>query len=484
VGAGGRAPNGQQIKEILETFLAAFNREELREMVEIDLEESLDAIVADDNRRTTIFELILWAKRQGRVAQLINAAVGRKSKTPEIAELARKAATWGLEAPINVPGGGASPSGTAQPAGSQAGGQNVSGTTVAGNMYVTNVSGGGPVSIGGAQPTPQPQETGPQLTATLALKMAYVPTAVIHLLDPNQYPVVQVEVTNTASRPRRLRVISAVEGYSSTWSDTVELGTAGSADATTNVLQQPLFKREALRTISERLLAGIRTQVEDLDAQRVQLDMTKRIWMLPINSAPVRVKDEVTSDLRDMLPYLGAFVTRNEASIQAYLPTVAANHPKRQLAGYYAADSVGDSVRSQVRALTAALKPKLSYATALVETVADSAYQRVRLPRECLAVGQANCLEGTLLYCSLLEAMGLQSAVVWAREHAVAAWIENPAKPDAWSFLDPTKVANGTFETAMEWGETIYADNKDKGPDAFRILPIRDLRAQGITPLE
>ena len=324
-----------------------------------------------------------------------------------------------------------------------------------------------------------------ELVVGLALKMAYVPTAVIHLLDPGQYPVVQVEVTNTAVRPRRLRVTSAVEGYSSVWADTVELEAAGGAGATAVVLQQPVFDGPALRAINERRLAVIRTQVEDLDAQRTQLDITKRIWMLPINSAPVRVKDEVTGELRDMLPYLGAFVTERQPGVKAFLKTVALLHPDKKLEGYYAADKPG-GVRRQVRALSAALQQsgKLTYAPALVESVAGSDYQQVRLPRECLTDGLANCLEGVLLYCSLLEAMGLQAAVVWSREHAIVGWRESGATDAAWFYLDTTKVDQGAFEQAMEWGTLFVEENQGKPAAEFGILPIRDLRAQNITPLE
>ena len=453
MGAGGRPPNGQQIKQMLEAFLDAFNRDELKEVVLLEMNERLDTIVADDNLRTTIFELIMWAKRQGRVGELINATAGAKPGKALMIALARDAQNWGLETPIAAP--------AAQPA-------------------------GGPAVAQPAQPAaPAPQADGPQLTATLALKMAYVPSAIVNLLQRERYPLVQVELVNAANRARQLSVETEVHGYSDPWSNTVSLGVGSSATATAKVLQRPVFVPEKLPAINTLRQVQIRVKVIELSTNVVQLVESKEVWMLPINSAPVRVKDETTGALLNMLPYLGAFVTESEPSIKAYLKTVALLHPEKKLEGYYAAGKPG-GVRKQVRALSAALQQsgKLTYAPALVKTIAGSDYQQVRLPRECLSVGLANCLEGVLLYCSLLEAMGLQSAIVWSREHAIVGWKESGAADAKWFYLDTTKVDQGTFEKAMEWGDLFVDENTGKPEDEFGILPIRDLRAQGITPLE
>lgn len=455
MGAGGRAPNGQQIKQMLEAFLDAFDRDELKEVVLLEMNERLDTIVADNNLRTTVFELIMWAKRQGRVGELINAAAGNKPNKALMAALANDAASWGLEAPIVRP-----PAGAGAP-----------------------VAGAPPPS----QPTvpPAPQDNGPQLTVNLALKMAYVPSAVMHLLDPNLYPLAQVQVVNSANRPRRVSVATEVEDFSYAARNTIDLGPAGSANATAVILQRPVFIRNQLKGINEQLQANMHVRVKDLESDRELLDEAKQVWMLAINSAPVRVKDEATGNYQNMVRYLAAFVTENEPTIQDYLKVVASYHPKKQLGGYYAADSAGDSVRSQVRALSAALQQegKLNYAPALVNAVADSEYQRVRLPRESLRIGLANCLEGVLLYCSLLEAMGLQAALVWAREHAIVGWKES-GTAQKWTYLDTTKVAQFGFDSAMRHGDAFVDDNSGRSEDEFGILAIRDLRKQGITPLE
>lgn len=340
-----------------------------------------------------------------------------------------------------------------------------------------------------------PVATSQLLQVSVAVLLKQVPTAVYFLYMREEQPLVRVDVTNVSAESRTVLVSCLIQGYTVEDAKTLELN----AGVTASALLLPVFNPPALRSVTELTPASVSIKVSDLNTGLLRWAGTDVIWLLSRNSAPVRALGESAEHVIDLLPLLGAFVTENAASVQAYVAVVARCHPRRRLLGYYAAGSGDDSVRSQVRALYRALNEqgKLSYAPALVVRQAEGEYQRVRLPRECLDVGLANCLEGVLLFCSLLEAMGLQSAIVWTPEHAVVAWKEDPLSA-AWFFLDTTKVGpqgelpegeaeaawGRAFEQAMEWGSVLYEDNQDRGADSFRILPIRDLRAQGITPLE
>lgn len=443
--------SGQQLKQLTEAILAGFDRNDLEELLLLDLDVRLEHITGNDDLRKTVKDILDWAQKDERVGDLIQAMKRARPRSAAIAALAQMAA-------------------------------------------------------GQASTPPPAQETGPQLSATLALKMAYVPTAVVNLLKREQYPLVQVTLDNTASRPRQLSVETEVHGYSDPWANTVFLGAGGGPTATAQIVQRPIFIPEKLPAISTLRQVQIRVKVIELSTNIVQLVESKEVWMLPINSAPIHVKDETTGEKRDMLRFLGAFVTESEPSIKKYLKTVAGyrRHANKALPGYNALSIAGDSVRSQVRALYEALNrtSRLQYGPSQVQEVADSLYQSVRLPRQSLEEGLANCLEGALLYCSLLEAMGLQSALVWVNAdsylHAAVAWKEDPDKEE-WCFLDTTtnSAPQGTvaesemearwekaFKIATDYGANLYKDYKDAGENHFRMFPIRDLRAQGITPLE
>jgi hypothetical protein len=101
----------------------------------------------------------------------------------------------------------------------------------------------------------------------------------------------------------------------------------------------------------------------------------------------------------------------------------ARHHPDGQLYGYQAA------VEPQVRAIFQALKldASITYVNSIVSFNPEegSRSQRVRLPRQALDEQQANCLDGALLFASLLEAASLNPALVILPNHALVALAES-----------------------------------------------------------
>jgi hypothetical protein len=167
-----------------------------------------------------------------------------------------------------------------------------------------------------------------------------------------------------------------------------------------------------------------------------------------------------------------------------FLRQAAAHHPKQQLFGY----QEGQDVTLQVRAIFEALQAaELTYVNSTVtfnpEESARS--QRVRLPRECLAEKQANCVDGALLFASLLEAASLNPALVIIPRHAFVAW-ETDKQSDQWCYLETTQLAGGTFESACELGAKKAATYQAlQTPLSFSQWSLRDLRTTyQITPLE
>jgi hypothetical protein len=118
-----------------------------------------------------------------------------------------------------------------------------------------------------------------------------------------------------------------------------------------------------------------------------------------------------------------------------------------------------------------------------------AANQRVRLPRESLQDGEANCIDGTLLFASLLEAASLSPAIVLVPGHAFIAW-ETWKQKDEWRFLETTMIGKATFEEACHSAEAMakrYRTEAEqmKNPLRLRLRPLQSLRSiDRITPLE
>lgn len=342
------------------------------------------------------------------------------------------------------------------------------------------------VAIGGPAASPRLELLGAETTkldAQIGLRLAQIPTALVHLFTQETLPLVACRVKNHDEKTRRLRFTTFVEGYSAQAIDTLEIPRGQEA-----VVQQlPTFFTDRLRTVTELTRATVNVEIRDLDA-RTEQQKTLPVWLLARTTAPLQVLDPAGGALLDVTQYLGAFVTPNHPEVIRFTRSAADDHPQKRLMGYQISQ---EEVEPQVEAIYTALKRhELRYVNSIIHFTpeAGSQNQRVRLPRETLADKAGNCIDLTLLFCSLLEAISMNPAIVIIPGHAFVGW-ETWRNSGSWRYLDATMIPEAAFadavatgeETAKFWSETSKAEAK---PKMFRRWSMRELRAQGITPLE
>lgn len=102
---------------------------------------------------------------------------------------------------------------------------------------------------------------------------------------------------------------------------------------------------------------------------------------------------------------------------------------------------------------------------------------------------EANCIDGTVLFASLLEGASLSPAIVVKPGHAYVAWETGPAT-DEWEYLETTMIGKNSFEEACKSGKE-QADfdlgmaQGTGNPNYFRRWPLRVLRSEyEIMPME
>jgi hypothetical protein len=234
--------------------------------------------------------------------------------------------------------------------------------------------------------------------------------------------------------------------------------------------------------VNELTRATLNIVVEDLDGS-VELHETEPIWLLARTSAPLAVMDPHTGNWQDLTRYLGAFVTPNAPSLMSFLREAARAHPTGRLVGYQGSP---ESVAPQIKALFDELKTKaeITYVDSVIAFNPQQGFatQRVRLPRESLADKEANCIDGTVLFASLLEGISMSPAIVLVPGHAFLAW-ETWRGSKQWRYLETTMIGSSTFEEACASAEKtaqIY-----KSSDRLRMWSLGELRTKfGITPME
>jgi hypothetical protein len=321
---------------------------------------------------------------------------------------------------------------------------------------------------------------GNELVATITLAMAQVPTAIYHLLRREETPLIRIKLENRSQVPtRRLRVTSVIDGYSAAAVDTFDVPVNGATGA-----QLPTIFPERVNGLTELTRATVNVLVEALDGTGVELQRTEPVWLLAKTSAPYAVRNPSTGGWVDLTKYFGAFVTPNAPKVLEFLEHIVAVHPERRLVGYQDGPA---GVRAQVEATYAALKATgVRYVNSTIAFGPDEGeiVQRVRLPSETLGMNGANCIDGTVLFASLLEAMSLNAAIVALPGHAIVAW-ETDRNSQAWDYLDTVLIGDSDFAAANERGkahalpvEALFGIPESK----YQRWSIRELRSIGITP--
>jgi hypothetical protein len=312
------------------------------------------------------------------------------------------------------------------------------------------------------------------IDAKVFLRLSHVPTSIVHLLDADTQPLVSTTLANTTDDTVRVRVTSSVEGYSAQAVTSVEVPT----DETAEIKHLPTFFPAALAPVQELTRATLQVVIDNLDAE-VEHASSHPIWLLARTSAFNAVKDPSTSAWIDLTPYYGAWVTPNAPEVQAMLREAAALHPDGVIGGYQ-----GDQadVAVQVKAVYQALKARhIAYVNSVISFGAGEleSMQRVRLPREALTHRSANCIDGTVLMASVLEAASLNPGIALVPGHAFLARETWEAPSGTWDYLETTMIGSHDFEAAVDAGRRQAKYHK------VTPLSVADLRVnRGITPME
>jgi hypothetical protein len=330
-----------------------------------------------------------------------------------------------------------------------------------------------------------PETTGLRVLTTIRLQP--IPTGIYHLLDPKTDPLLTVSIKNESYEPKRICVTAFIEGLSARAIKTIELGRSERGAQPINLL--PSLIPEQARRITEVQRCTLHVEVVDLD-KKVESQDTHSLVLLARNSSFNSVVDPETGRPRDLTKYYAAWVTPHVEPIQSLVRKAAEKVPGHRIWGYQGRPDP-DATATQVKALFDTLKETgIAYIDSVIDFGAGPGQvtQRTRLPRESLRHRSANCIDGTVLFASLLESASLHAAIVLVPGHAFVGW-ENWPGSDEWDYLETTLISSHDFEAARQRARTLFqrfADEDLAGDDGPipRVLKLNDLRAQGIWPME
>jgi hypothetical protein len=108
-------------------------------------------------------------------------------------------------------------------------------------------------------------------------------------------------------------------------------------------------------------------------------------------------------------------------------------------------------------------------------------WQHIRLGGEVLAASSANCIDGSLLFASVLELIGMDPVILFTADHAYVGVHSSPGSRVIWP-VETTLMDAASFEDAYRIAIGELTEDSANNPH-FHPVDIRALRAHRILPL-
>lgn len=334
----------------------------------------------------------------------------------------------------------------------------------------------------------------PQVTVELLTPI--LPTAYCHFLDVKEFPLVTIAIDNTgpACDDVLLQFTLNIEGYSDDTVQSVEVAKGKE----TRLPLLPLFRPSAIKDLNDIRTTTLHLVLEYFKPRQHKERRTQRVRIHARNIALLAFErsDDFISDLT---PYLAAWVTPNRFEIDKLRRKALEYHPQRNLVRPDYADTPSETaniIREIAQSFSLALQHDvhLVYMDRSFTPKRDDKQitQRVYLPTETLTIGGANCIDGVVLFASLLESMNIDPLIILVPGHAFVGWRIHK-DVEKYEFLDTTLIGQENFETAQQHARNLFDEAQREGsfargllePVGFaRLIDIAQCRRMGIDSLE
>jgi hypothetical protein len=219
-------------------------------------------------------------------------------------------------------------------------------------------------------------------------------------------------------------------------------------------------------------------------------ERSKTLTLRSINECVFAMRDG--DKLIDFNMLFAAYVNEDHPLIQQILKEGLETGIIKSYKGYLGGKDV--HVYAQVLSIWNALQERGIHYSNLIETSQSSPIyfsQRVRTLEEALTYSQANCVDGTVLFASLLKAIGIDPVLVRVPGHMFLGFYVN-RKHTKMDFLETTLLGTeeeglkkeltqflgvesyDSFINAINKGQDKYEQYKDSA--TFRIIDIKEIR--------
>ena len=260
-------------------------------------------------------------------------------------------------------------------------------------------------------------------------------------------PLVTYDIINNSNQELTLNIITEIEDFTNKEEDTVKILPYSLID----VNHTPLFSAKALE-LEETCQANLK--VRAIVGNQIAYQRTARMELLASDTMIWEILNPLNREIFYLYDFLATWVTPHSKVIENVISIAKEYHKDKSLEGYQTAlenQEISRSVDLQCEAIFMALKELgISYVDASLSFGWNKnfASQRIKLPFNTIKTKAANCIDGTVLFASLLEHVGIQPIVILVPRHALIGWRPYPNSNTIMP-LETTLIASCDYKTAV-----------------------------------
>lgn len=326
------------------------------------------------------------------------------------------------------------------------------------------------------------------------LQFAVVPTGIYRQFDVGEFPqeLVKYAITNKTGQDVKVSISTRIERYSDVASTNVRVK-SGKVEYVSHSPVLILDEVNKIKDIEDATIlhsfsfrVGGQERVEEIESEKVKLHpLTTMCWAL---------QNVETYSVHNLENYIAAWVTPRSTLVEETLRMAADRHPEGYIVGYQGPEGISaqekrEIARAQVQAMydTLKMEGKIKYidSSKISFGEAGSEMQKVRLPDETLKSASANCIDGAVLFASLIECASMNSVIVLVPGHAFVGW-ETWDDSDEYDYLETTMLGDYNFTEALNGGEDAFREALENGSfdrGEAKVVNIADARDLGILPM-
>jgi hypothetical protein len=324
-------------------------------------------------------------------------------------------------------------------------------------------------------------QTVDNITADYTYKSTLI-TPIAHLYGTFLDDFVIVTVENNNANAVKVVVSSVINGYTDTASDTVTIAAKG----TEEIRQNPALTATAINGLNSEHGASLHVTVSYLESgtPKTVLDQTSQTMVTSRRDFPWSIKGFTQEEDFQLVV---AMVTPSDPSVEALIRKAANYDPNRAMtSGYDAPEDENGTVWQRLANIWDAETTDydLTYISTTI-SYASGTSQRIRLPGEVVDEASGNCIELSLLYASVVEALGMESSIVFLPGHAFIA-VKLDRDNDYYYFIETTMIGQATFNNALKEGLAEWKQIQThvaNGDQDYGFISISEARDIGITPI-